>query len=65
LPGTDVLLSLLFDSRFTFTFAAALCADFWELAFDLEQRRGILVRSTNGQERTGSPAGAITPFEMR
>src|SRR5439155_6637020 len=39
-----------FDSSFTFTFATALCADFWELAFDLERRRGILVRSASEQE---------------
>jgi hypothetical protein len=34
----------------SFTFATALCADFWELAFDLERRRGILVRSASKQE---------------
>jgi len=28
----------------SFSFATALCADFWELAFDLERRRGILER---------------------
>jgi hypothetical protein len=34
---------LLFDQGGdSFTFATALCADFWELAFDLERRRGIL-----------------------
>ena len=42
--------NLLFDSSFTFTFAAALCADFRELAFDLERRRGILVQSASEQE---------------
>jgi hypothetical protein len=36
---------LLFDS-----FATALCMDFWALAFDLERRRGILVRSATEQE---------------
>jgi len=41
---------LLFDSSFTFTFATALCAVFRELAFDLERRRGILVRSASEQE---------------
>ena len=35
---------------FTFTFTTALCADFWKLAFDLERRRGILVRSASDQE---------------
>ena len=34
----------------SFTFATALCADFWELAFDLERRRGILVRRAREQE---------------
>jgi hypothetical protein len=34
----------------SFTFTTALCADFWELAFDLERRRGILVRSTSEQD---------------
>ena len=34
----------------SFTVATALCADFWELAFDLERRRGILVRSASEQE---------------
>jgi hypothetical protein len=34
----------------SFTFATALCADFWELTFDLERRRGILVRSAREQE---------------
>jgi len=43
-------LFLFFDSSFTFTFATALCADFRELAFDLERRRGILVRSASEQE---------------
>jgi hypothetical protein len=41
---------LLFGSSFTFTFATALCADFRGLAFDLERRRGILVRSASEQE---------------
>jgi hypothetical protein len=41
---------LLFDSSFTFTFVAALCAVFRELAFDLERRREILVRSAREQE---------------
>ena len=36
----------------SFTFAAALCADFCELAFDLERRRAILVRNAREQERT-------------
>ena len=35
---------------FTFTFATALCADFRELAFDLERTRGILVRSAKEEE---------------
>jgi hypothetical protein len=34
----------------SFTFATALCADFSESAFDLERRRGILVRSAREQE---------------
>jgi len=34
----------------SFTFATALCADFRELAFDLERRRGILVRRASEQE---------------
>ena len=34
----------------SFTFAAGLCAGFRELAFDLERRRGILVRSAREQE---------------
>ena len=33
-----------------FAFIVALCADFWALAFDLERRRGILVRSGSEQE---------------
>jgi hypothetical protein len=44
------LIVFCFDSSFTFTFAAALCAGFWEVAFDLERRRGILVRSASEQE---------------
>jgi hypothetical protein len=31
-------------------FCAALCVDFWELAFDLERRRGFLVQSVSEQE---------------
>ena len=34
----------------SFTFATALCADFQELAFDLERTRGILVLSAGEQE---------------
>ena len=34
-----------FDSGFKFTFGPALCADFRELAFDLERRRGIVAPS--------------------
>jgi len=41
---------LLFDSSVTFTFDTALCGDFSELAFHLERRRGILVRSAREQE---------------
>ena len=39
-----------FDSSFTFTFATALCADFRELAFDLERRRGILAPNASERE---------------
>ena len=39
-----------FDSSFKFTFAMALCEDFWELAFDLERTREILVRSARQRE---------------
>jgi hypothetical protein len=41
---------LLFDSSFTFTFATPLCADFRELAFDLERRPIILVRTARKKE---------------
>ncbi len=34
----------------SFTFATALCADLRELAFDLERRRRILVRSARKKE---------------
>ena len=41
---------LLFDSSVRFTLTAALCAEFRELACDLERRQEILVRSSTEQE---------------
>jgi hypothetical protein len=41
---------LLLDSRFKFAFTAALCAEFRELALDLERTRGFPVQSASEQE---------------
>jgi hypothetical protein len=53
----SIVFCFLIQGDDSFTFATALCADFWELAFDLERRRGILerrrgilVRSASEQE---------------
>lgn len=44
------IVSFFLDSNSTFTFAGGIVRGFVELAFDLERRRGILVRSASEQE---------------